>query len=69
MGPTSMGPTSMGPTPAGPTPAGPGFPDVDLSHLSEEERALIESVMMKAQMEELDPVKPVQARSIAFSLQ
>lgn len=31
------------------------FPEVDLSHLSEEERALIESVMVKAQqLEELD---------------
>jgi len=29
-------------------------PDVDMSHLSEEERMLIESVMAKAQMEELD---------------
>lgn len=35
------------------------FPDVDMSHLSEEERMLIESVMAKAQMEELDAsVKP-----------
>ena len=30
------------------------FPDVDMSHLSEEERMLIESVMAKAQMEELE---------------
>lgn len=30
------------------------MPDVDMSHLSEEERMLIESVMAKAQMEELD---------------
>lgn len=28
--------------------AGPGAPDVDLSQLSEEERAIIESVMEKA---------------------
>lgn len=30
------------------------LPDVDMSHLSEEERMLIESVMAKAQMEELE---------------
>ena len=63
MRPPNMGPLgSSGPSGAGPAaPPGPAgaFPDVDLSHLSEEERALIESVMMKAQMEELDPVKPV----------
>ncbi|XP_059351813.1 uncharacterized protein LOC130689767 isoform X1 [Daphnia carinata] len=37
------------------------LPDVDMSHLSEEERLLIESVMAKAQMEELEQqsvVKP-----------
>lgn len=34
--------------------AGGVYPDVDMSHLSEEERMLIESVMAKAQMEELD---------------
>lgn len=34
--------------------AGPGFPEVDMSHLSEEERMLIESVMAKAQMEEME---------------
>ena len=30
------------------------YPDVDMSHLSEEERMLIESVMAKAQMEEME---------------
>lgn len=30
------------------------LPDVDMSHLSEEERMLIESVMAKAQMAELE---------------
>lgn len=34
------------------------YPDVDMSHLSEEERMLIESVMAKAQMEELDLKTP-----------
>ncbi len=39
------------------------FPDVDMSHLSEEERLLIESVMAKAQMEELEQsVKPANLR-------
>ena len=41
--------------PPAPSGAAPGvFPDVDMSHLSEEERMLIESVMAKAQMEELE---------------
>lgn len=45
-----------GPIAGASTAAGPGvFPDVDMSHLSEEERLLIESVMAKAQMEELEP--------------
>lgn len=44
------------------------FPDVDMSHLSEEERLLIESVMAKAQMEELEPAKPANSRydSVSF---
>lgn len=37
------------------TATGGVFPDVDMSHLSEEERMLIESVMAKAQMEEQPP--------------
>lgn len=46
------------------------LPDVDMSHLSEEERLLIESVMAKAQMEELEPAaaKPANSRydSVSF---
>ena len=45
------------PSPAAAAPPGI-YPDVDMSHLSEEERMLIESVMAKAQMEELDASKP-----------
>ena len=45
--------------------AGGNFPEVDLSHLSEEERALIESVMVKAkQMEELDVKTVASARLV-----
>ena len=51
----------------------PGFPDVDMSHLSEEERLLIESVMAKAQMEEMaDSVKSPpgnNARQVSLQLQ
>lgn len=49
----------------------PGFPDVDMSHLSEEERLLIESVMAKAQMEEMaDSAKspPGGARQVPSNL-
>lgn len=43
--------------------SGAVFPDVDMSHLSEEERLLIESVMAKAQMEELEQAaKPTGSR-------
>lgn len=45
------------PSPAAAAPTGI-YPDVDMSHLSEEERMLIESVMAKAQMEEMDASKP-----------
>ena len=34
------------------TGAASGFPDVDMSHLSEEERILIENVMAKAQIDD-----------------
>ena len=52
-----MIPTQMAPGAAG---AGaPGFPDVDMSHLSAEERMLIEGVMAKAhqQLDETDERK------------